>query len=73
MSPDLARFKMSSLTEDVVGLLSNRAYDIAESMANTDGKKLVVALNGKKVSLNTNPIKFCFNSFGKMSVHHDVY
>lgn len=49
-SPDLARFKMTSLTKDTVGLLSKRAYDIAGSMANRPGKKLAVTLNGKKVS-----------------------
>ena len=49
-SPDLARFKMTSLNKDTVALLSKRAYDIAGSMANSEGKKLAVTLNGKKVS-----------------------
>lgn len=49
-SPDLDRFKMTSLNKDTVGLLSKRAYDIAGSMANSTGKKLAVTLNGKKVS-----------------------
>ena len=53
-SPDLARFKMSTLTKDTVGLLSKRAYDIAGSMANSAGKKLAVTLNGKKVSRKQN-------------------
>jgi DNA topoisomerase-2 len=48
-SPDLARFKMSSLDDDTVGLLSKRAYDIAGSMASREGKKLVVTLNGEKL------------------------
>ena len=49
-SPELSRFKMTSLDKDTVGLLSKRAYDIAGSMANSKGKKLSVTLNGKKVS-----------------------
>ena len=50
-SPDLEKFKMTSLDEDTVALLSKRAYDIAGSMCNIGGKNLVVTLNGKKVSL----------------------
>ena len=48
-SPDLQRFNMTRLDEDTVGLLSKRAYDIAGSMANKEGKKLAVYLNGKKL------------------------
>ena len=48
-SPDLERFNMTQLDEDTVGLLSKRAYDIAGSMANKEGKKLAVYLNGKKL------------------------
>jgi DNA topoisomerase-2 len=47
--PDLERFHMRHLDEDTVGLLSKRAYDIAGSMANKEGKKLAVYLNGKKL------------------------
>ena len=47
--PDLARFGMSIMDEDTIGLLSKRAYDIAGSMANKEGKKLSVYLNGTKV------------------------
>ncbi len=47
--PDLERFHMSSLDADTVGLLSKRAYDIAGSMANKEGKKLSVYLNEKKL------------------------
>ena len=47
--PDLQRFGMSTLDNDTIGLLSKRAYDIAGSMANKDGKKLSVYLNGAKV------------------------
>jgi DNA topoisomerase-2 len=52
-SPDLARFKMTSLDKDTVGLLSKRAYDIAGSMANRAGKKLVVTLNGDKLPVKS--------------------
>lgn len=52
-SPDLARFQMDSLTKDMVGLLSKRAYDIAGSMANSAGKKLAVTLNGKKLPIKS--------------------
>eukprot|EP00531_Pseudo-nitzschia_arenysensis_P017060 CAMPEP_0116147982 /NCGR_PEP_ID=MMETSP0329-20121206/18076_1 /TAXON_ID=697910 /ORGANISM="Pseudo-nitzschia arenysensis, Strain B593" /LENGTH=1429 /DNA_ID=CAMNT_0003644009 /DNA_START=85 /DNA_END=4370 /DNA_ORIENTATION=- len=52
-SPDLARFKMASLTKDTVGLLSKRAYDIAGSMSNSAGKKLAVTLNGKKLPIKS--------------------
>ena len=47
--PDLARFGMSALDDDTIGLLSKRAYDIAGSMGNKEGKKLSVYLNGSKV------------------------
>jgi len=47
--PDLERFGMSTLDVDTIGLLSKRAYDIAGSMANKEGKKLSVHLNGKKL------------------------
>lgn len=52
-SPDLARFKMSALDNDVVGLLSKRAYDIAGSMANSPGKKLQVTLNSNKLPIKS--------------------
>ena len=52
-SPDLGRFKMSSLDEDTVALLSKRAYDIAGSMANRPGKKLAVTLNGEKLPIKS--------------------
>ena len=47
--PDLQRFRMTHLDADTIGLLSKRAYDIAGSMANKEGKKLSVYLNGNKV------------------------
>jgi len=47
--PDLERFRMNNLDADTIGLLSKRAYDIAGSMANKEGKKLSVYLNGKKL------------------------
>jgi len=51
--PDLTRFKMSSFNDDTVALLSKRAYDIAGSMANRAGKKLVVTLNGNKLPIKS--------------------
>lgn len=48
-SPDLEKFKMTLLDEDIVSLFSKRAYDIAGSMARCDGKKLAVTVNGTKV------------------------
>ena len=46
-SPDLAKFKMDSLDDDTVSLLSRRAYDIA---ASSMGVK--VFLNGKKLPVS---------------------
>lgn len=43
-SPDLSKFKMQSLDEDIVALMSRRAYDVA---ASTKGVK--VYLNGTRV------------------------
>ncbi|KAL7552981.1 hypothetical protein ACHAWF_016218 [Thalassiosira exigua] len=47
--PDLKRFRMDCLDADTIALLSKRAYDIAGSMANKEGKRLAVYLNGKKL------------------------
>lgn len=52
-SPDLPRFKMDHLDDDIVGLLSRRAYDIAGTMSNSHGKKLTVMLNGKKLPVKS--------------------
>jgi len=49
-SPDLERFKMKTLDNDTVSLLSKRAYDIAGSMSSRPGKKLSVTLNGNKIA-----------------------
>lgn len=46
-SPDLTKFKMEKLEEDIVLLMSRRAYDVA---ASTRGVK--VYLNGKKLPIN---------------------
>ncbi|KAB7496958.1 DNA topoisomerase 2 [Armadillidium nasatum] len=43
-SPDLSKFKMQSLDDDIVSIMSRRAFDVA---ASTRGVK--VYLNGKKV------------------------
>lgn len=50
-TPDLEKFKMTHLDVDTVGLFSKRAYDIAGAMANSQGKKLSVSLNGKKLAI----------------------
>lgn len=46
-SPDLAKFKMQALDNDIVALFSRRAYDVA---ASTRGVK--VQLNGKRVPVS---------------------
>ncbi|KAH9638562.1 hypothetical protein HF086_000963 [Spodoptera exigua] len=46
-SPDLAKFKMEKLEDDIVALMSRRAYDIAMS---TQGVK--VYLNGERLKIN---------------------
>eukprot|EP00586_Coscinodiscus_wailesii_P022889 CAMPEP_0172499578 /NCGR_PEP_ID=MMETSP1066-20121228/128235_1 /TAXON_ID=671091 /ORGANISM="Coscinodiscus wailesii, Strain CCMP2513" /LENGTH=1565 /DNA_ID=CAMNT_0013273369 /DNA_START=67 /DNA_END=4764 /DNA_ORIENTATION=+ len=52
-SADLQRFKMGSLDDDTVGLMSKRAYDIAGAMANRPGKRLDVYLNGTKLPIKS--------------------
>jgi len=51
--PDLGRFNMMTLDSDTVALLSKRAYDIAGSMANRAGKRLIVTLNGTKIPVKS--------------------
>jgi DNA topoisomerase-2 len=50
-SPDLAKFKMTHLDPDTVGLFAKRAYDIAGAMSSAHGKKLSVSLNGNKLAI----------------------
>ena len=50
--PDLKRFKMDSMDEDIVALLSKRVYDIAATN-NSAGTKLTVTLNGSRVETRT--------------------
>ncbi|XP_053662617.1 DNA topoisomerase 2 [Anopheles marshallii] len=47
-SPDLTKFKMEKLDDDIVGLLSRRAYDVA---ASTRG--VTVFLNGQRVPVKS--------------------
>nr|XP_033326918.1 DNA topoisomerase 2 isoform X1 [Megalopta genalis] len=47
-SPDLTKFKMNSLDDDIVALMSRRAYDIA---ASTRGVK--VFLNGTRIAVKS--------------------
>uniref|UniRef100_A0AC34QUD2 DNA topoisomerase 2 n=1 Tax=Panagrolaimus sp. JU765 TaxID=591449 RepID=A0AC34QUD2_9BILA len=42
--PDLAKFRMTELDDDIIGLMSKRAYDVAGST-----KGVTVFLNGKKI------------------------
>ena len=51
--PDLKRFGMQELDADTVGLLSKRAYDIAGTMSQGNGKKLVVSLNGDNLKIKS--------------------
>lgn len=46
-SPDLSKFKMDRLEDDIVMLMSRRAYDVA---ASTQGVK--VYLNGERIKIN---------------------
>lgn len=52
-APDLKRFKMTCLDDDIVGLMKRRAYDVAASLANSPGKKLTVTLNGNKLPIKS--------------------
>lgn len=45
-SPDLKKFKMDKLDDDIVGLMSRRAFDVAAS-----SRGVGVILNGKKLSV----------------------
>lgn len=45
-SPDLAKFKMDRLDEDIVALMCRRAFDVAAT-----GKGVAVYLNGKKLAI----------------------
>ena len=50
--PDLRRFKMDRLDEDIVALLSKRVYDIAGTNAN-GASKLAVYLNGCRIEVKS--------------------
>lgn len=54
-SPDLSKFKMESLDDDIVSLMTRRAYDVA---ASTRGVK--VFLNGKKLPVSKIFVKSLF-------------
>ena len=51
--PDLVRFKMESLDEDIVSLLCKRVYDIAGTSQGIVGSKLSVVLNKKKLDVKS--------------------
>lgn len=52
-APDLARFNMTSLDDDIVALFSKRVYDITGIMGSRDGKAPMVKLNGSKVPIKS--------------------
>ena len=52
-TPDLKRFKMDCLDDDVVGLLSRRAYDVAASSSCHGNGSLKVELNGERVPVKS--------------------
>lgn len=54
--PDLARFKMTELDDDIIALMSRRAYDVAGSVHG-----IKVHLNGKLLPVSTINIKTVFN------------
>lgn len=47
-SPDLSKFKMEKLDDDIVGIMSRRAFDVASS-----SKGVKVFLNGKRVPVKS--------------------
>eukprot|EP01033_Poteriospumella_lacustris_P013978 gene13978-9984_t len=49
--PDLRRFKMDELDDDIFGILAKRVYDIAATNLN-GGAKLKVTLNGEKLDVH---------------------
>jgi DNA topoisomerase-2 len=48
--PDLKRFKMDFLDDDIISLLSKRVYDIAGTTT-AGGARLNVFLNGSKIDI----------------------
>lgn len=56
--PDLARFKMEFLDDDIVALLSKRVFDIAGTNTSS-GAKLNLFLNGTKISIASFEKVFC--------------
>lgn len=64
--PDLQRFKMSALDQDICGLFARRAYDTAASLSNSHGKRLTVSLNGKKLPVRSfEDYLKCFDGINK--------
>ena len=57
--PDLKRFKMDELEDDIIGLMCRRAYDVAGT-----SRGVKVYLNGKKLPV----IDFSFNSANKIPI-----
>lgn len=50
--PDLSRFHMDTLDQDIVSLMEKRVYDMAGTVI-SDGSKLNVHLNGQKIDIKS--------------------
>lgn len=46
--PDLKKFNMECLDEDIISIMSKRVYDVA----GTTNPKVKVSLNGKRIEVN---------------------
>lgn len=51
--PDLAKFSMTHLEDDVVALMKKRVVDLAGCLAACPGKKVKVFLNGKEIEVKS--------------------
>ncbi|CAO2827778.1 unnamed protein product [Amaranthus hypochondriacus] len=51
--PDLAKFNMTHLEDDVVALMNKRVVDLAGCLAASPGKKVKVFLNDKEIEVKT--------------------
>ena len=57
-SPDLPRFHMEKLTDDMVALLKRRAYDVAGS-----SRGVTVLLNGEKLNVYNRCLHLFYSLF----------
>uniref|UniRef100_A0A7E4ZZX8 DNA topoisomerase 2 n=1 Tax=Panagrellus redivivus TaxID=6233 RepID=A0A7E4ZZX8_PANRE len=63
-SPDLAKFKMDELDDDIISLMYRRAYDVAGT-----SKGVSVFLNGKKIPVSG--FKAYVDLYAKTNLDHD--